>query len=437
MHIVKIEKLVFGGQGMGRLDDGTIVFVWNALPHETVHIQILKKKKGYAEAVATKIIEPSPFRITPKDPHYLSTGPWQIMEFEKENEWKVDIATETYGKIGGLILHGDKPIIVHDEHEYEYRNKMEFSFAEDENQHMSLAFFERGAKQRIPVAGSSLCRPEITQTADHVLAWVRKNNIPIRSLKSLIVRSAGGKAIAGLFIKDKLSFHALPELTDTCIGFVLYYSTHKSPASVPSELLYSVGTPTLTETILGTKLSFGLFSFFQINPPIFEMAIKDIAAFLDPKEPLVDFYSGVGAIGLPLSGVRTETILVESNEEAAQFAKQNITQNNLLRCTVHAMPSEKLTDEITSDRQIIVDPPRAGLHPHVVRQILTKRPPRVIYLSCDIATQARDMRLLSEGYKPVFIRLYNFFPRTAHIEGLVVLERVSLARHDTDGYNTV
>ena len=192
---------------------------------------------------------------------------------------------------------------------------------------------------------------------------------------------------------------------------------------MPTELLYSIGQNYLTADILGTKLKFGLLSFFQINIPIFTRAVKDIAAFIGPKDPVLDFYSGVGAISLPLARNRVKTTLVEISAEAVEHAKDNITANSIANTEAHCMPAEKMTELIYHDSTIILDPPRAGLHDHVIARLLAKRPPRIIYLACDLSTQARDIAKLSEAYKPIFIKLYNFFPRTPHIEGLIVLER--------------
>src|SRR3989344_5353498 len=114
MEKVTIEKLVFGGQGLGKMSDGRIVFVWNALPGETVDIEIIKKQKNYLEAVATNILVPSPDRVEPKESHWLSSSPWQMLPFEKENYWKQAIAAETYSKFGGLILQPQDLSIVHD-----------------------------------------------------------------------------------------------------------------------------------------------------------------------------------------------------------------------------------------------------------------------------------------------------------------------------------
>ena len=119
----------------------------------------------------------------------------------------------------------------------------------------------------------------------------------------------------------------------------------------------------------------------------------------------------------------SQTQLVESNTEAVDFAQQNIAANTMHNCHALATPAEKMTEYITKDTQVILDPPRAGLHQDVIKALLRAQPKRIIYLSCNISTQARDMRMLSSIYKPLFLKLYNFFPKTPHFEGLCVLEK--------------
>lgn len=422
---VTIEKLVHGGQGLAR-HEGQVVFVWNALPGEEVEVSILDKKKNYLEGVATTIHKPSPDRITPEEGHYLSSSPWQMMTYETEAYWKRAIAAETYSKFGGLILN-EKNIVMADdpEQQFGYRNKIEFSFTESPNGSISLAFFERGQWKKIPAGGSLLAEPIINDTAKHILQWINAQKIPMRSLKAIIIRSdSAGHTIAALFIKDELSFPNYPQLSDSFVGFHLYYSTHKSPASVPTKLLYSEGEDHLTVELKSTKLTFGIFSFFQINTPLFNKALDDIAAFLHPKMPIIDFYSGVGAISLPLSHNRDAALLIDNNVEAIAYAKKNIELNNRKNCEAIAIPAEDITKRIRPDWMVILDPPRLGLHKNVVRELLVKKPPRIVYMSCDIATHARDMQLLSETYKISFLKLFNFFPRTPHIEGLAVLDRI-------------
>lgn len=424
---LSIEKLVFGGQGLARTDD-KVVFVWNALPGEEVEAQILKEKKGYVEAVATKILKASPKRIEPKDNHFLSTSPWQICDYTTENEWKKEIAIETYKKIGGKIFDTINPKIIFPDQEYQYRNKMEFSFVELENKTISLAFFERGKRYKFPITSSELAEPIINEVASTILAWVNKHTISLRSLKSLIVRSDGqGKAIAALFIKDKLTFNLYPQLNENFIGFQLYYSTHKSPASVPTQLLYTVGQDYIHINLCPNNscvtLKSGLLSFFQVHIPIFTKALEDITTQVGSEQNIIDFYSGVGSIGIPLAATQQYVTCVDNNEEAIAYAQENINLNNLNNCQAHCVPAERMTEIITKDKIIIVDPPRAGLHEDVIKKLLEIHPKKIIYLSCDLSTQARDVALLSKKYTISFIQLYNFFPRTPHIEGLIVLTK--------------
>lgn len=455
MNSVKIEKLVFGGAGLGRLDDGRVVFVWNALPGEEVEFELIKKEKTHWEAVATKILQQSPARLEPKEPHFLSCSPWQIMTLEEEKKWKMEMASETYKKIGGFDCELE---IVGDENVWGYRNKMEYSFAMNlplvgggkegvfggviERPHprpplqgegnISLSFFERGKRVHQCIEQCELANPEINRVAKLVLNWINEHKIPLRSLKAMILRSnLKNEVIVALFIKDKLEFKDFPVLDKNFVGFQLYYSTHKSPASVPTALLHKAGQDCLVENIFGTSLKYGIFSFFQINIPVFEMALKDIGGFLDKNKSVVDFYSGVGSISLPLLNLYKDAVLVDNCAEAIGFAKENLTDPSRslpyegragVGLEAVCMPAERMTELITSDRIVIVDPPRAGLHEKVVKRLLEQKPARIIYLSCNLSTQARDIKLLSEVYKVVFTKLYNFFPRTPHVEGLCVLE---------------
>jgi 23S rRNA (uracil1939-C5)-methyltransferase len=437
---LKIDKLVFGGQGLGKIDD-KVFFVWNALPGEEVEAEVIKDKKTYAEAVARKILKSSPERIEPTDAHFLVCGPWQMMSFETENRWKAEMARETYEKIGKFDS-GELEIEFDEENQFNYRNKIEYSFTEVEGK-IKLAFFERGKKYRSAIEPCELASNAINETAEVILNWINENKIPNRSLKALIIRSnEKNQTIAALFIKDKIEYQKdntvilrlskdgqyldlknFPKLTKNLIGFQLYYSTHKSPASVVTADLFSAGQSYIVEELNGVKLKYGLISFFQINVKMFSRALKDIEKFLDKKSDVVDYYSGVGAIGLALNKSFKSAVLVENNEEAVVWAKDNIVNNEIENCRAELSTAEKMLDEIKADKIIILDPPRAGLHPDVVKRLLDVKPKKIIYLSCNLSTQARDLELLTSAYKIKFVKLYNFFPRTPHVEGLCVMEK--------------
>lgn len=429
MPKVHIEKLVFGGQGMGYWDNKA-AFVWNALPGEDVEVDITYNKKTHSEGTAIGVSNPSPDRIEPLEDHASICSAWSVMTLDAEQRWKEETAREAYDRMGGIKLPSYGMIWPMDKDgnkiTHGYRNKIEYSFGQHEDGSLSFAFFERGKRNRCPIEKCLLASAEINETAKIIFDFVVEKNIPLRSLKSLILRSnQKGETIAALFIKDEIKFNEQEIrdlLKDSFIGFQVYYSTHKSPASVPTKLLYSVGLDSITETLCGVNFSYGALSFFQICPPIFERALEDIRDHIDTNLPLVDFYAGVGSIGLTLASTVSSVKLVESNSEAVENAEKNIRLNDLSdKVTAILSPAEKVTEHITEDCQLVVDPPRAGLHPDVVKRLLEVKPKKIIYLSCDLSTQARDIKMLSESYSIAFSRLYNFFPRTPHIEGLVVL----------------
>jgi len=419
---ITIEKLTIGGQGLGRTPDGKIAFVWNALPTEVVEVQILKNKRTHCDAVASAVLTPSPHRTASKQAHFLSSCPWDMMDWDTELFWKKEIAKETFHKNAGIVL--DEMDIATDGTQYGYHNKMEYSFAEREDGSLSLALYARGTHKRVPVAPDVLATNAVNSAAAALCNWVNEMPLTLRNVKSIIARSnAKGETLAGVFLKDDLSFDVYPARTPNAAGVHVYYSTHKSPASVPTRLIHADGEDSLAETVRGVALQYGLFSFFQVNVPVFTTALDDIAAHISKNDALVDMYAGVGAIGLPLAKDVSSCTLVEANEEAAAYAQKNIQDNHIENAVVHTVFAERMLEAITKDCVLVVDPPRAGLHTDVVARIREVRPKKVIYLSCNIATQARDIGLLAPDYDRTFFRLYNFFPRTPHIEALCVLTR--------------
>lgn len=184
------------------------------------------------------------------------------------------------------------------------------------------------------------------------------------------------------------------------------------------------GTTTLTDTILDVPFTYATDGFFQINIPVYEQALRDMKQWIEPTKPAVDLYSGVGTIGLTIGG--EHVTMVEINEHAVREMKRNITalQREEAAKAILA-PSEDALEHITTEATIIVDPPRAGLHEDVIQKLLEVGPDRIVYLSCNPVTQARDVARLAERYGIKAHRGYNFFPRTPHIEHLIVLDRMS------------
>ncbi len=416
MEEVKIDKLVHGGQGIGTLKSGQKIFVWNALPGEIVKARIIKKKRSYVEAIAEEIIQPSSERIEPEEENYLATSPWQIMTLEAENKYKKAIVEELFTHEGVVLPEFND--VVHADQTWHYRNKMEYSFWGDDDG-IHIALYKRGSHGKQIVSGSKLAMPAIDIAANKVLEQLNQIDIRAGDMKTIIVRcNQKDRVAASLFVKTK-TFPKLV-LPNELQGLQVYYSNPKSPASVPTKLLYELGDVTLADNLLNREFTYDVDSFFQVNIPIFEQALRRISQFCD--EPvLTDMYAGAGVIGLSVATKRV--VLIELDPATAAMARINAT-NNVVDARVVETSTEHALDYIRSDTPVIFDPPRAGLHRRVIERTLDAKPPKIIYLSCNPATQARDLALLQETYTIECFAVFNFFPRTPHIETLAILAKI-------------
>lgn len=412
-------KFVNGGQALGYDADGKPIFAWGVLPGEKANILITKSKRGVLEGVAENVINKSENRVEAAEPEaYLSTSPWQILDFDYENTIKLDLLRQTFKHEVGIDL-GDIDM-ARGERQYGYRNKMEYNFwGDDDGVH--LALHKRGSGQKIMLTGSALASDAINRAGQDLVELLNQNKIFAGDLKSLVLRSNGaGECVGALFVKkEKFKEFDIPK---SLKGLVCYYSNPKSPASVKTAEVWRSGDITLKDKVCGVELEYDVDSFFQVNIEIFEQAINDIKANLDKKtRELTDFYGGVGSIGV-LAAESKPLKIVEIHEDSAKMAEQNLAKLNIKDAEVICLPGEESLDSIVEDSTLIVDPPRAGLHKKVVQTISEVKPKQVVYLSCNPVTQARDLKLLMEaGYKIKFARGYNFFPKTPHLESLVVL----------------
>lgn len=461
LETIHLDKIVGGGQALGTLADGRKCFVWGGLPGELVAIRLTKKKSHFVEGVVTEVIEPSPERITPRDPDsYLSTSPWQIMPLEIEQAYKRQLIDDAF-TLHGIALPETVDIYC-DNVAYGYRNKVEFSWYSEIGESgdtLDLAFFRRGSKGKIVVNGTSLAHPAINNLARTIRDLLRHKRVAARQLKTLLIRcDQSGSCVWQLYVKDRL-----PEIITAdeaaklpAQGGEIIYSDPRSPASRITERLARFGNTTLTDTILGVPFRYACEGFFQVNIPVYEQALRDMREWVpcdrtgqhsgrqlkhhqkiirDPREvaqifsgvplatdqPILDFYAGVGTIGLTIGG--GNVTLVEINTDAVREMQRNITELDRTDARAVLAPSEQALNYITGKEIVIVDPPRAGLHADVIATLLQKLPPRIIYLSCNPVTQARDVALLQQNYHIVHHRGYNFFPRTPHIEHLIILDK--------------
>ncbi|MCQ2570757.1 MAG: RsmD family RNA methyltransferase [Candidatus Saccharibacteria bacterium] len=379
--IAKIDKLVPGGQGLATLEDGKKAFLWNALPGETVEFETTKDKRSYCEGIATKIENPSPYRVEPKDACYLSTSPWQIMDYNYELEQKQLLVKECFTQ---QHIDVNPEATVTDGKDYFYRNKMEYALYWDNNdEKIYPAFHMRGSHRKMTITQSSIERPEIFAKAMEIFDRLNAEHAEARTYQSMLMRcDQKGNTSGDLFVNGQPH----PQM------------------------------PNLTDTLNGQSYSYSPNGFFQINLPVYEMVLKEIQKHITTTKVL-DLYSGVGSIGLSVARDKDLT-LVEVNGAAYEEMQKNAAGTNA-KCVL--AKSEDVTEYVTPDCTVILDPPRAGCDQKLIDRLNEVKPTSVIYLSCNPVTQARDIALLSENYKIEKLTPYNFFPHTPHIESLAIL----------------
>lgn len=399
--MIKIDKIIPGGQGIGTDETGKKIFFWNTLPGEEISDYIITKRKShYDEAIALEILDPSSFRASPMDDCYLSTSPWQIINYDYELKLKQELVVELFRE---HHINIDLPEIFTDHKDYYYRNKMEYSlYWDNDTNKISLAFRQRSSHRKIPINQSSIERPEIFSRATEIIDELNRNHDEARRYQSLLLRcNQAGKVEGGL-----------------------YENHHPHPVF-----------PHLTDTILGHTYSYSPNGFFQINLPVYEMSLTEIKRHI-VTDDVLDLYAGVGTIGLSVAR-NTNLTLVECDKFAFAEMLRNITIEDH-RAPTGAKTSERVRNGnilgilaksedalyyIKPNQTIILDPPRSGCDKRLIDKLNEVKPAKIIYLSCIPATQARDISLLITNYHIDEVKTFNFFPHTPHIENLVILSR--------------
>ena len=404
-----VEKFIPGGQALSTLDSGQKIFLWNALPGEIVtRALITKTKSHYLEGIAIDYEQPSPHRTAPRDPAFLSTSPWQILDYDYELEQKRALLQEIFRQHSlaanpaptattvasptpsatTLSSSISIPPVLTDHRDFHYRNKMEYAlYFDHDDQEIHLAFHARGSHRKLPITHSSLEHPAILARAKDIVADLNRQHADARRFQSLLLRcNQAGKVEGGLF------------------------ENHQPRPQFPP----------LRDQILGHPYTYSPNGFFQINLPVYELALRTMQPYLT-TEKVLDLYAGVGTIGLSLARDRDLT-LVECDHAAYRELGANCQGTNARPILAK---SEEALDYLQPDQTVILDPPRAGCHPELIARLLTIAPPTILYLSCNPATQARDVRLLLDRYQITAVQPFNFFPRTPHLENLIVLTRTS------------
>lgn len=462
---LEIESIGFEGVAIAR-KDGIVHFVKNAVPGDTVRVNIKKKKKSYIETYFLELLNPSPLRETPRCEHFGICGgcTWQNLKYPEQIKWKrqhVIDAFERLGKIpfGEMLETLPSPEIFH------YRNKMDFSFAssrwltdeevansdEITNKTFALGLHVPGRFDKIVEINACHIQPKI---GNRLLTKVRKKSLEygvtafdarnfVGFLRSLIIRStiAYNQNMVILITKGNAESEAETKFmnwfeNDFPIEFPEFdniihaINSTRSPVAVDSMKMIR-GNGIIKENILGEDYQISPFSFFQTNATQLNQFIGKIIEFADLKdsETVWDLYCGTGSITLPASRKCKKIYGVELVESSIADAKVNAGINKIdnaefFCADLHNADIPELLNTLPSPDCIVIDPPRAGVHKNLIEHILKVNAPRLVYVSCNPATQARDCAELASQYKVVKVQPVDMFPHTYHVESIALLERI-------------
>lgn len=446
------------GAAIGKAPDGKTLMVRNAVPGDVVDVRILKKKKRFLEGKAIKVHEFSPDRTDPSCQHFGVCGgcKWQNMKYETQLHYKTKEVNDNLQRIGGIELKGSLPILGA-KNPYFYRNKMEFSFsnqrwvteeeiasgAEIENKN-ALGFHIPGMWSKIldvekcwlQEAPSNEIRRAVKNYADQQGLDFYNPVEQSGFLRTLMIKTTtlGDVMVLIQFREENVEKREalLDFLKETFpqITSLLYAINPKGNDSIYDlDIKTYAGNDHIYEQMEGLKFKIGPKSFYQTNPEqaltLYQVA-RDFAG-LTGNEIVYDLYTGTGTIAQFVAQKAQKVVGVESVEEAIAAAKENARNNGIDNCSFYCGDMKKIfTDDFVKSNGmpdvIITDPPRDGMHPKVVKNILNIRPPKVVYVSCNSATQARDLALMKEVYDVEKIQPVDMFPQTHHVENVVLLK---------------
>jgi 23S rRNA (uracil1939-C5)-methyltransferase len=416
---ITFDKIVPEGKALAYWHDKAL-FAIGPLPGETALIQIRREKRGWAEGVVREFIQPAPQRGKEHEAHYLSCSPWQSVDYAYQLELKRGILAEIYARPElGLDVAG----MVGSDSQLGYRNKLEFSFMPQEDGRLELSFHKRGSFRDLIAAPDGCVLGADGMNRAALALRDRINELDIAEVaETLTVRQShtNGRVIAVLLVKEAVGRDWSSLFGDEIAGLAVVRKVKHDMF----DLIWKQGDLELVEQIGGVELRYPWDSFFQVNPPAFEHALDAILRQIEPGSTVVDLYGGAGTIGLPVAKVASNVTGIEIVASSVALANRNAKRNKLSNYEAMTLPSEKMELEVLQGADtIILDPPRAGLHPKVVELLLLAKPAKIVYLSCNPVTQARDVLLLAEAYQSSDVTGFDFYPGTLHLESLVTLTR--------------
>jgi 23S rRNA (uracil1939-C5)-methyltransferase len=416
-----------------------VVFVRGAVPGDRIRARIGKSKRSWAEAELIEVLEPSPDRIEPQAPH--PGAPWQVLPYERQLEEKQSQVTDALERIGGFESPPVEPIVPAVQ-QFRYRNKLEYSFGEDEEGELVLGFHRAGRWDVIDDVESDILASErIDEVREAVKAWCREEGLTAWDrdsgtglLRNLVVREGRrtGQVQARVVTSPGSEFRVSELAAATPADSFLWTRAEGVAETTHGGETKAVKGPAfLEEELSGLSFRISPDAFFQTNTEMAEVlygAAVELAA-LTGREGVLELFCGIGTIALVLGLDSAEVWGVELIEDAVADAIQNAKLNGVDNARFFAgdvrLVMRELLEKSGSPDVVVVDPPRAGLSQKVVRRIIEAEAQRIVYVSCNPTTLAPNARQLVDdgGYELRTVRPVDMFPQTPHIECVALLER--------------
>lgn len=449
---LSIHNMAYGGRGLGRLD-GLVVFVKGGVPGDRVRARVFRKKRDYAEAGILELLAPSPHRVTAPCPYsgYCGGCTWQHVAYERQLQYKRDHVRESLERIGGLE---DSQVLqpIPSERVFGYRNKMEFSFSD-------RRWFLPHEMERRPIEGDFALGLHVPGTFHKVIdmeacllqrntgnlilkevkAYVKDSGIPVYGLRShqgfwrfLMVRhsTAFDQWMVNMVTSEDRQEAVLPLAEELCRTIpeirtvVNNINNRKAAIALGQSERVLTGEGDIQDRIGPFTFRISANSFFQTNAPGAHKLYDTVARYarLTGTERVLDLYSGTGTIPIFLAHKARSVTGIEISEDAVLDARKNCEDNGIPNCRfLCGDMREKLLEIEKGPDVVVIDPPRAGMHKDVLARVLELAAKRVIYVSCNPVTLARDMGLMKGAYELLEIQPVDMFPHTYHIEAVACL----------------
>lgn len=441
---VYIEDLTHDGSGVAKVD-GYPLFIKGALPNETATIHVLKTLKKYGFAKVVEIIEPSPDRVEAPCIYFGKCGGCQLqhLSYEGQLKWKENMVRNVMKRIGKI----DAPVLPVKgmDDPWNYRNKSQIPFSMSKTGPIAGFFKQRSHE----IVDMERCIIQVEE-ADAMMANLKKEleNFGLQPyneethegmLRHVVIRK--GKATGEVMVVLVTKNHKLPKKAETIeliqklvpnvTSIVQNVNSQKTNVILGNETITLWGQDTIEDTIGDVRFEISARSFYQVNPIQTEVLYKQALDYanLTGSETVIDAYCGIGTISLFLAQQAKYVMGVEIVEQAIEDAKQNAKLNGFENTYFEAGPAEEVIPRWYSEGKtadvLVVDPPRKGCDEALLNTIIEHKPKRVVYVSCNPATLARDLRILEDGgYKTKEIQPVDMFPQTMHVELVALMSRV-------------